>query len=424
MKSKSILCLALLLLGLWKTGAGLYADDGPAVPLAEQNGLAFRLIIPKPYQVQWGQLKVQVVLKNVSHQPIRAVTLCGQYASEGTVWSRVDLGSISMPASPTGDSIIRSIVTIPPGESLVLPTDCPIPKARPYRMVVSYTWRKDDAKRFDCWEGSVGTSIMIADLPPSSDFKSDEQVNVVSFQDDPAHGQGTGDRIVALMAAKHITAIGISNAGWTTYYVSLRDENTARGLLSSAIMEHQIDAEMAPQTDTISQPGNGGDSVIYQHPGLPTMIGDLQAALTVPWTLTGPGHDSEPATLVPLVVKAHGSMMTFSWSPDGRYLLIATDLADGNGTLGLVDTKTQPIVERDLNLAEIKPQVAAQLPQSPRHYGRYCRVDLRQSNWPSSTQCHISYCYKQGRQAGYVFLGLDTTEATPTLKIEKVMPQD
>jgi hypothetical protein len=408
-------CLAFAL-----TGTVHCADDGPTAPLAEQNGLAFHLIIPKPHQVQWGQLKVQIVLKNVSTRSIRAVTRCGRYAGEGAGWSSIDLDSFFPSDRPRDEDFIRSIATIPPGESLVLPADCPIPKERPYRMVVSYSWSKEDAKRFGCWEGSVGTSVMIANLSSGAELKSDEHVNVVSFRDNTE----TGEKIRRLLADHHITAIGLSNAGWVTYSVSLRDENTARGLLIGAIMQHQIDAMMSPQTDTIAQPNDGGDSVIYQHPGLPAMVGDLQAALTVPWTLTVPGKNSEPATMVPLVVKAYGTMMTFSWSPDARYLLIATDLADGSGKLGLVDTRTQPIVERDLKLAAIEPRVAAQLPQSPRLYGHYCVVNLSQSDWPSSTQCHIYYCYKQGRKAGDIFLGLDTTEATPTLKIENVTTQD
>ena len=78
MKIPLLVCFAFAL-----TGAGHCADEGPAVPPAEQNGLAFRLSILKPYQVRWGLFKAQIVLKNVSTQPIRAVTRCGPYLATG-----------------------------------------------------------------------------------------------------------------------------------------------------------------------------------------------------------------------------------------------------------------------------------------------------------------------------------------------------
>ncbi|HUB66652.1 MAG TPA: hypothetical protein VL981_04125 [Candidatus Methylacidiphilales bacterium] len=64
------------------------------------------------------------------------------------------------------------MATIPPGESLVLPTGYPIPQKQFHRMVLSYTWSKDDAKRFGCWEGSVGT--LVIGLLLSSELNSDK----------------------------------------------------------------------------------------------------------------------------------------------------------------------------------------------------------------------------------------------------------
>ena len=118
------------------TGEDRCADDGPAVSLSEQNGLALHLIVPRPYQVKGGQLKVQAVLKNVSKQPIRAVTRLGQGRGASADWSSISLNSFFKSDAPRDEDIIRSMATMPPGEGLALPIDCPIPKARPYRMEV------------------------------------------------------------------------------------------------------------------------------------------------------------------------------------------------------------------------------------------------------------------------------------------------
>jgi len=237
---------------------------------------------------------------------------------------------------------------------------------------------------------------------------------VASFQNpnQPAQGKETGKQISALLRAHHIFWIGISSGGWVDISVFGKDVRRARSLIAQAIKTDKLKVELGPEYQHIPSPVKGL-ALTYSWSG---WIDDIGSNLRVVLDRVVGNMGSTP-----WIFTTQGMAMEFSWSPDAHYLLFGIVQPDHGMTLEVVDTHAQPIKERDLQLAVIEKQVAAQLPT--RHAGafaHYGQIDFNHVEWTSSTQCRLHYAYEFDRQAGDAILELDLSEANSQLKIVQV----
>ena len=162
MKPKIILCLAPVFGSLH---AATWDTDHPSH--TEDNGLACTLIVPTPYRIHFGRLEIQVVLKNVSAAPIRVCTLCGRWGGSGKDWSDAELGPGNiLDDSPTIDQLAQAVVSIPPGASLTLSSDCDIPETTPFRLTAGYGTQPDMAKQLNTWQGRLRSEPVMIDIKP------------------------------------------------------------------------------------------------------------------------------------------------------------------------------------------------------------------------------------------------------------------
>jgi len=185
--------------------------------------------------------------------------------------------------------------------------------------------------------------------------------------------------------------------------------------LAQPIAADQSTATKLGESKHIPSPVKGL-SLTYSWSGWTDDVGsDLQAVLNRVVGNTG-------STL--WILKAQGMAMEFSWSPDAHYLLVGIVQPDHGMVLDVVDTHAEPIKERDLQLAAVEKQVAAQLPtRYAGAFAHHSQIDFDHVEWTSSTQCRLHYIYEFDRHAGGAILDLDLSEANPQLKIVRVTPR-
>jgi hypothetical protein len=388
----------------------------PAHPV--DSGLAGTLIVPTPYRIHWGRLEIQVVLKNVSNAPIRVCTRCGRLGSAGANWSDAELGPGNfLDDSPTIDQLNQAVISIPPGASLTLCDDCFLPDTSPFRVTAGYDTQPGLAKQLNAWQGYLRAEPIIIDLKPPTPRADNEEVIVASFGEmpafpgQPAYGQKTADDVFGLLRTNHIAAVEVGEAGSTDVNVSRKDERKARELIAQAIKTRKLEVALASDYETIPS-SDKSLSVTYGHPGWADFGSNLFATL---YQVVG-NMGSTPWTF-----QTQGDAMKFSWSPDAHYLLFGVVRQDHGMLLDVVDTRANPIKERDLNLAQIEQQVAQQLPQRPvGAFAHYSQIDFDRVEWTSPTHCRLHYGYENDRQAGDALLDLDLAEPHPRLKLGAV----
>jgi hypothetical protein len=383
----------------------------------QEGGLACTLIVPTPYRIHWGQLGIQVVLKNVSAAPIRVCTLCGMWRGESNNWSEVSLDAgFFKSAGPGPDELAKAVVSIPPGASLTLSSNCDIPETTPFRLTARYITAPDMAKSLNTWQGGIQAEPVMIDIKPREPSGNSDEVvasfrEMPAFPDQPAYGQETAAKVFALLRDNHIEAVGVGNAGSTSVNVPRKDAQKARELIAQAIKTGKLDVELAPEGEEVPSPDKNL-SVVYQFPGWADFGSNLRATISkvvgnmgsTPWTFT-----------------AQGEAMEFSWSPDAHYLLFGVVRQDHGMTLDVVDTRATPIKERDLNLADIEKQVMLQLPLRPVGvFAHYSQIDFDHVEWTSPTHCRLHYGYEDDRQAGDAILDLDLAAPSPELKLVQV----
>lgn len=177
MKPKIILCLALVFGSLH---AATWDTDHPSH--TEDNGLACTLIVPTPYRIHFGRLEIQVVLKNVSAAPIRVCTLCGRWGGTSKDWSEVSLqAGFFKSQAPSMEQLAHAVVSIPPGASLTLSSDCDIPETTPFRLTAGYGTQPDMAKQLNTWQGGLRSEPVMIDIKPHAPvIRSDPATNASS----------------------------------------------------------------------------------------------------------------------------------------------------------------------------------------------------------------------------------------------------
>src|SRR6202453_5189122 len=150
MKTLHILCLALMM------SAGCLHALTPYIPHVEENGLACKLIIPKPYRVRVNGMEIQFVLKNISQAPIRVCTVQAGFGEVAKDWADTVIDpEFHGGAVPANIDDAVDFVSIPPGASLILSSDCPFALESPFRVTASYGLSPVFAKLHHTWQGLI-----------------------------------------------------------------------------------------------------------------------------------------------------------------------------------------------------------------------------------------------------------------------------
>ena len=162
MKPKIIVLVALLLLGAGHVA--IAADTAQ-----QENGVACELIVPTPLVYRESLLEIRLVIKNVSAAPIRVCTLCGRWSGISKDCSEVSLvAGFFKSDGPSMERLAQAVLSIPPGDSITLPSECVIPEANPFRLTAGYSIHPNLAKQLNTWQGGIRAEPVMINIKSGS----------------------------------------------------------------------------------------------------------------------------------------------------------------------------------------------------------------------------------------------------------------